>query len=108
MTSRVWCVFAVTADDAGARVAITRSGLWLNCGHQHASQLEAERCPWEPEDAPLVYAGEVHEVHPSYFQRFAQGKMPWAERPLRQSGKHRFREGAERHIDSNQVRMPWD
>lgn len=49
-------------------------------------QAAAEACPWEPEDAPVVYAGAVIAVHPTTLARTAQARMPWAAaRPLRQS-----------------------
>lgn len=82
----VWRVFAQTADIDGATMALVKNGVWLDCGHDHADQAAAEACPWEPDDAPEVYAGAVIQVHPTTFARISQSKMPWAgARPLRQS-----------------------
>lgn len=101
----VWRVFGVTADEAGNEVRLTTARLWLNCGHDHQTQGDAEACAWEPDNAPVVYAGRVIQVHPSYFARFAQGRMPWSERPLRQSGKYRVGAKEKPNAESKQVPM---
>ena len=70
-----WRVLGFTSDSTGAMVRLLHHGLWAECGHNHATQGEAEACPWEPAPPPTTYAGLVREVRADHRQ--VQGAMPW-------------------------------
>jgi hypothetical protein len=66
----IWRVIGVT-DAAGLAMGVG------DCGHHHADQDEAERCPWEPHPLPAVYAGLVRPVRDTRFDRAREIARPW-------------------------------
>lgn len=81
-----WRVLGMTCDPERPDVMVgvrTAGGLGATCGHYHATQGEAEACPWEPAAPPELYAGIVRQVRDDRPDRAAgrwrdeQGLMPW-------------------------------
>ncbi len=69
-----------------------------DCGHRHASDDEAMRCPWEPDAAPMVSAGLVRQVRdPSYVAPHLADPAYLARRAARDGSP----------VSSAQLAMPW-
>jgi hypothetical protein len=70
-----WEVIAVLADDS---CLVGANGLFQRCHHEHATQAEAEACPWTPEPWPEVCDLLVRQVRSE--RRTEQATMPWGPR----------------------------